>query len=123
LLVACSSSPQAVTPKKPNNTLIVGDYERRPPDGTMAIRFTANGELRVAKDKTKLDAEPTEATGAWVVDGDKLTLTYLRGMCADGPKVGVYKVVISKIGIRFTKIDDSCERRAKMDGQTWWRIR
>ena len=50
-------------------------------------------------------------------------MTFLRGMCADGPKVGVYKVVISKVGIRFTKVEDSCERRAKMDGQTWWRLR
>jgi hypothetical protein len=123
LLVACSSGHEAVPPKKPNTTLIVGDYERRPPDGNMAIRFTANGELRVAKDKSKLDSEPTEASGAWTVDGDKLTMTFLRGMCAEGPKVGVYKVVISKVGIRFTKVEDSCERRGKMDGQTWWRIR
>src|SRR5262245_38008671 len=123
LVVACSSAQDRSPPKKPNSSLIVGDFERRPPEGTMAIRFTANGELRLAKDKAHLDSEPTEATGAWTVDNDTLTLTYLKGMCADGPKTGTYKVVISKVGIRFTKVNDSCERRAKMDGQTWWRIR
>jgi len=123
LLVACSSSHDMPPPKKPNTTLIVGEFERHPPEGTMAIRFSANGELRLAKDKSKLDAEPAEATGAWTIDGDTLTLNYLKGLCADGPKTGVYKVVISKIGIRFTKVNDDCEGRAKMNGQTWWRIK
>ena len=43
-------------------------------------------------------------------------------MCPAGVE-GTYKVVISKIGIRFTKVDDACERRAKIDGETWYRIR
>ena len=42
-------------------------------------------------------------------------------MCPAGVE-GVFTVVISKVGIRFTKVDDSCERRAKMDGETWYRL-
>jgi hypothetical protein len=30
--------------------------------------------------------------------------------------------VISKIGIRFTKVDDPCADRSKIDGQTWARM-
>ncbi|HEV7558005.1 MAG TPA: hypothetical protein VGO00_21205 [Kofleriaceae bacterium] len=122
-LAACASGPDHSTVKRPNNSLIVGDFERKPPEGTNAIRFDANGEVRVAKDRSKLDSEPTEASGAWTIDNDQLTLTYLKGMCSEGPKVGVYKVVISSVGIRFTKVSDSCERRSRMDGQTWWRIK
>ena len=42
-------------------------------------------------------------------------------MVRGGP--GVYKVVISKVGIHFQKVQDSCDQRAKIDGQTWWRIK
>jgi hypothetical protein len=122
-LVGCASEPEHPTFKKPNTTLIVGDFERRPPAGTQAIRFLANGEVKVVKDKSQLEAEPGEASGAYTLEGDQLTLTYLKGMCADGPKTGVYKVVISNIGIRFTKVNDDCERRSHMDGQTFWRIK
>jgi hypothetical protein len=52
-------------------------------------------------------------------------VTYDQGMCAEraGDQTGVYTVVISKIGIHFTKVEDSCERRSSIDGQTWWRIK
>jgi hypothetical protein len=123
LLAGCASGPDHGSAKRPNNSLIVGEFERRPPEGTNAIRFDSNGEVRVAKDKGHFDAEPPEASGAWTIDNDQLTLTYLKGMCSDGPKVGVYKVVISNVGIRFTKVSDDCERRSRMDGQTWWRIK
>ena len=124
MVAGCGASgPEAVPTKKPNNSLIVGEFERRKPEGTQALRFSANGDVRLAKDKEHFDAEPAEATGAWTIDGDQLTLTYLKGMCSDGPKTGTYKVVISNVGIRFTKVNDDCERRARMDGQTWWRIK
>jgi len=29
--------------------------------------------------------------------------------------------VVSRIGVHFTKVEDSCQRRAAIDGQTWWR--
>ncbi len=38
-------------------------------------------------------------------------------------KTGTYQVVVSKIGIRFKKLDDSCAERSRLDGQTWWRIK
>lgn len=122
-LAGCGGpSTTAMPPKAPNDSLIIGEFERRPPVGTTAMRFRANGEVSVAKDKTKLDNPPLEADGKWTVDKDQLTLTYDKGQCEDA-KTGVYKVVLSKIGIHFTKVDDACERRSKIDGQTWWRIK
>jgi hypothetical protein len=122
ILGACGGpSSNAVPPKPPNDALIVGAFERRKPLGTTAMRFRANGEVTVAKDKDKLDGTP-DATGTWAVDKDQLTLTYATGECQDA-KVGVYKVGLSKTGIHFTKVDDSCEQRSHIDGQTWWRIK
>lgn len=125
MFAACEEPPRAVPPKAPNTELIVGEYERHPPEGTTAMRFRADGSLRVAKTKALLDTEPALAVGTWKVDGPKLTITYDQGACteAEGEKTGVYNVVISKIGIRFTKVEDGCERRAAIDGQTWWRVR
>ena len=121
-LSACGGDePHAVPPKAPNDSLIVGAFERRPPVGTTAMRFRASGDVTVAKTKGELDGKP-EAVGTWSVEKDQLTLTYNTGECPDA-KVGVYKVVLSKIGIHFTKVDDTCEQRARIDGQTWWRIK
>ncbi len=108
-------------PKPPNDSLIIGSFERHPPEGKTAMRFRANGEVTVAKDRDKLDGAP-DATGTWAVEKDQLTLTYATGECGDA-KVGVYKVVLSKIGVHFTKVDDSCDQRSHIDGQTWWRIK
>ena len=125
VLAACSSGPHAVPPKPPNTELIVGEYERHPPDGETAVRFRADGSVRVAKNRAQLDAEPPVASGTWKLEGAQLTLNYDHGSCTERPgdQVGVYTVVISKIGIRFTKVEDSCERRSAIHGQTWWRIR
>ena len=122
LLAACpSSTPDAVPPKRPNNELVVGDYARKPPDGEMAVRFAGDGTFYFAKTRTDLDKPPHLADGTYQVEADQLTFTASKGMCADGAKSGSYKVVISKIGIRFTKVDDSCADRARLDGQTLWR--
>jgi hypothetical protein len=125
MIAACAEPPHAVPPKAPNNELIVGEYERHPPDGTTAIRFRGDGSVRVAKTKAELDTDPPSASGTWKVDAGKLTLTYDAGACTEsaGDKTGVYTVVISRVGIHFTKVEDSCARRAKLDGQTWWRIK
>ena len=106
-------------PKPPNNELIIGEFERRPPAGTTAMRFRADGSVTVAHDRSKLDGE-TLATGTFKLDKDQLTLSYDKGMCAgNGP--GVYQVVISKLGIHFKKIQDGCDQRAKIDGEVWKR--
>jgi hypothetical protein len=123
---ACSSKPPPAPPKAPNNELIVGDFERRPPDGTTAMRFLADGTFVLAKDKSQLDAKPPAGSGTYTLDGDKLTFTNESGSCTDSEneKVGTYQVVLSKVGIRFAKVgDDACERRASIDGQTWWRVK
>lgn len=121
LLVACGGSDhQAVAVKPPNNELIIGEFERKPPEGTTAIRFRADGSVTLAHDKSKLDGD-TLATGSFQLDKDQLTLTYDKGMCA-GTGAGVYKVVVSKLGIHFQKVSDPCDQRAKIDGQVWRRI-
>ena len=122
--LACEGTRGAVPAKAPNTELIIGEYERRPPDGQTAARFRADGSIRIAKSRGELDAEPPLALGTWKLDGPKLTLSYDRGMCTERPgdRIGVYNVVISRIGIRFTKVEDRCERRSAIGGQTWWRI-
>ena len=118
LLIACKTDP--MPPKRPNNELIVGEFARRPPAGTTAARFKADGSVVIAHDRGELDTKPL-AAGTYSLDGDKLSLSYASGdMCKPGEE-GTYTVVISKIGIRFTKVEDACERRAKMDGETWYR--
>jgi hypothetical protein len=122
IVAACGSGkPDPVPPKRPNNELIIGEFERHPPAGTTAVRFRADGSVTLAHDRSKLDGE-TLATGTFKLDGEQLTLSYSTGMCAsDGD--GVYKVVVSKVGIRFTKVDDNCAQRSKIDGETWFRAR
>ena len=126
VVAACASSARHAVPAKPANTeLIVGEYERHPPDGSTALRFRADGSVRLAKTKAQLDAEPLLASGSWRLDGDRLTLSYDKGACSDkaSDRDGVYTVVISKVGIHFTKVEDGCERRSSIDGQTWWRLK
>ena len=121
-LAACSAPIDRPPPKRPNNELVVGDFSRKPPDGEMAVRFSADGTFFFAKTKAELDKSGHLADGTFKVDGDQLSFTADKGMCADGAKTGTYKVVISKIGIRFTKVDDGCADRARLDGQTLWRL-
>lgn len=123
LLAACgSSAADRPPPKAPNIELIVGTFERRPPDGTTVARFQGDGTITVAHDKASLDRKNL-AAGSYKLEGEQLTLTYSSGeMCKPG-ETGTYKVVISKIGIRFTKVDDPCANRSKIDGQTWYRAK
>ena len=123
--MACSSAPQPQPPKRPNTELIVGDFERHPPDGVTAMRFEGDGTFRLAKTKAELEHTPYAAQGTYKLDGDQLTFTNEQGACTDKPadKVGTYKVVLGKVGIRFAKVTDSCERRRSIDGQTWWRVK
>ena len=76
----------------------------------------------LANDKDQLDTKPL-ATGTFQLEKDELTLNYTGGEMCKGNGPGVYKVVLSKIGMRFTKVSDDCEQRAKLDGQTWFRLR
>jgi hypothetical protein len=124
-LAACSPTPTHAPIKKPNDELIVGDYERRGGDGETAIRFASDGTYRVVKNKSSFDQEPPLGAGTWKIGNDQLSLSAQKGMCAeaDQEREATYKVVISKVGIRFEKVNDDCGRRSKMDGQTWWRLR
>jgi hypothetical protein len=124
-LAACSEGPRGGPPKRPNTELIIGEYERHKPDGETAIRFRGDGSVRLARTRALLDTEPPLATGTWKLDVSRLTVTYDKGLCTEraGDQTGVYTVVISKVGIHFTKVEDRCERRSAIDGQTWWRIK
>jgi hypothetical protein len=119
LLVACGK-PEPMPPKRPNNELIVGEFERRHQEAHTAARFKADGSVTLASKADELDSKAI-ASGTYKLDGDQLTLTYDKGEICDAGVTGTYKVVVSKIGIRFTKVDDPCERRAKMDSETWYR--
>jgi len=121
LLVACGEKPEPMPPKRPNTELILGEFARKPPVGTTAARFRADGSIVVAHDQSELDRKPL-AQGTFKLEADKLTLVYTSGELCEAGVEGHYSVVISRVGIRFTKVDDACERRAKMDGETWYRL-
>jgi hypothetical protein len=120
LVAGCTEKPPPMPPKAPNTELIVGKFSRRPPVGTTTAWFRADGSVTLASTLDEIDTKPI-SSGTWKLDGDQLTLTYDKGDMCDAGVSGTYKVVISKIGIRFTKVDDACERRAKIDGETWYR--
>jgi hypothetical protein len=120
LVAGCGGSSQQAMTKAPNNELIVGSFERHPPDGTTIARFQGDGTVTVAHDKNSLDRKNL-AVGQYKLDGDQLTLTYTEGEMCKPNEIGTYKVVLSKVGMRFTKVSDSCATRAKIDGQTWFR--
>ena len=122
LALAACGKPEPMPPKRPNDELIVGEFARKPPAGTTAARFRGDGSVVIAHDAKELDSKPL-ASGSFKLDGDKLTLVYSSGETCPAGVEGTYSVVISKVGIRFTKVDDACERRAKMDGETWYRIK
>jgi hypothetical protein len=120
LCAACGGSSHDAVTKRPNNELIVGSFERHPPDGTTIARFQGDGTITVAHDRASLDRKNL-AVGQYKLDGDQLTLTYTQGEMCKPNEVGTYKVVLSKIGMRFTKVSDPCTDRSKIDGQTWFR--
>jgi hypothetical protein len=128
LLVACSGADKGPDhsriPKKPNNELIVGVFERHPPAGTSAFKFETDGTFTVAKTKAELDRTPHLMEGKYTVEADKLSFETVRGECAGDHAKGSYKVVISKVGIRvLEKIEDACEWRGRLVGQTLWRVK
>src|SRR5689334_22899912 len=89
LLAACGGKPEPMPPKRPNTELIVGEFERHPPEGTTAMRFVADGTFVVAKDKAALDVKDGATTGTYKLDGDMLTFTNEQGSCADAENTKV----------------------------------
>lgn len=119
-VAGCSTKPEPMPPKAPNNELILGEFERRHQAAKTAAAFTKDGYVYIASSADELETKPI-AEGTYKIDGDTLVLTYTKGDMCEAGVAGTYKVVVSKIGIRFTKVDDACERRAKIDGETWYR--
>ena len=111
-------------PKKPNTELIHGVFEKHPPAGTTAFKFDTDATVVVAKSKAELERTPYIMEAKYTVEGDKLTFEAVRGECAESAKTGSYKVNLSKVGLRFVeKIEDACEWRGKLVGQTLWRVK
>ncbi|MBV8760467.1 MAG: hypothetical protein JO257_24460 [Deltaproteobacteria bacterium] len=125
ILAACGGKPAPQPPKAPNNELIVGSFERHPPDGTQVLAFRGDGSFELFHDRAAQDKGDAASSGHFTIEADQLTFTNEKGLCADGPaKTATYKVVVSKLGIHFTKAgDDGCDRRATIDGQTWHRFK
>lgn len=127
LLAACSGAgnkepDHSRIPKKPNNELILGLFEKHPPAGTTAFKFDTDGTFVIAKSKVELERSPLLMEGKYTVEADKLSFETVRGECAGDHAKGSYKVVLSKVGIRvLEKIEDNCEWRGKLVGQTLWR--
>jgi len=124
-VATCGPSQTRAPLKKPNDELIVGDFARRGGDGQAAIRFARDGSYRLVKNKDSFDQNPPLGDGTWKIAGDQLTLSAQHGLCAesDEQREATYKVTVSKVGVRFEKVNDVCDSRATMDGQTWWRVR
>lgn len=126
VLAACSSPPAPQPPKRPNNELIVGSFERHPPDGTQVLAFRGDGSFELFHDRAAQDKGDVAASGHFTIASDQLTFTNEKGLCSDDAnlRTATYKVVISKLGVHFTKAgDDLCDRRASIDGQTWHRFK
>ena len=124
-LAACGGGDDhahyAVAPKPPNDALIVGSTSAthppaRPRSASIATARSSSPTTRPSSPPTR-PSRPARGRST----SDQLTLTYTEGECAqDGP--GVYKVVLSKIGVHFTKVDDACESRSHMDNEVWRRF-
>ena len=123
VLAACGGKPAPQPPKRAEHRA-----DRR--HATSATRPTARpprgsaptARSTIAHEKSELDSKPL-AKGSWKLDGDQLTLTYDSRRDVPRRRAGHVQGRASKVGIHFTKVEDSCDRRAKMDGQTWFRVR
>ena len=78
---------------------------------TAALATILVPSLLIAKDKSKLDSP--EAEGTFELDKDQMTLTFSKGEMCPADQKGTYKVVISRVGIRFTKVEDDCANTCK----------
>src|SRR5687767_8880807 len=91
ITLACSTPTEIQPPKRPNTELIVGDFERRPPAGEMAVRFAGDGTFRFTKNRGELERTPYLANGTYKLDGDSLAFTADKGQCAEQNKTGTYQ--------------------------------
>jgi hypothetical protein len=124
LLGACGgkSTPTQTAASSPApQATLVGTFHRADERAT-AMRFAADGTCAVAQSAAELSAATTLCT--WKLDGSRLTFTNSQGSCAetDATRVGVYDIVVAAHGVTFKMVNDTCERRMSIDGETWERL-
>jgi hypothetical protein len=100
--------------------LLVGLWQE--PGSGYILRFTADGQQRLAATVDQLDSNPL-LTGTWTLDGRRLTFTSVTGLCASPPasQTGTYVVTVTPTALAFTVDMDLCAQRATIDGETWTR--
>ena len=100
---------------------LVGDWASPVAHGRF-MRFTADGKLSLALNAADLGSSKT--TGRWTLAGNTLTFTNLTGACSSPAteQVGVYTAEFVGGSLRFSKLEDACEARSSIDGETWTRL-
>ncbi len=117
--VLASCAHRAATPDTAEP--LVGDWASPVAHGRF-MRFTADGKLALALDAADLGSAKT--TGTWSLAGNRLTFTNLTGACSSPSteQVGAYTAEFVAGSLRFTKLEDACEARSSIDGETWTRL-
>ena len=100
---------------------LVGDWASPVAHGRF-MRFSADGKLALALNAADLGTART--TGTWSLAKNTLTFTNLTGACSttSTEQVGVYTAAFVQGSLRFSKLEDACETRTSIDGETWTRL-
>ncbi len=118
LVGACATSKASQS----SGEALVGDWVA-PAEHGVFMRFTADGKVFVALSREQLATAKT--TGTWKMEQSHLTFENLTGSCSEGEaeRVGRYEVQLAADTVHFTKVNDACDRRNSIDGETWARVR
>ena len=119
IVVLSGCAHRAQTPDK--TEALIGDWASPVAHGRF-MRFTADGKLALALNAADLGSAKT--TGTWSLAGHSLTFTNLTGACSSPStdQVGVYTAEFVGVSLRFIKLEDACEARSSIDGETWTRL-
>jgi hypothetical protein len=118
-----ASTPSTTTTTPPASPGMAGDFTRQDPEHPTVLRFASDGTCLVGSNAAALEKPSHRCT--WKLDGKRLTFTNAEGMCADPEpmRVGVYEVELTEASVTFKLVDDRCESRMSIDGQTWLRAK
>ena len=117
LLAGCAHQASAPTAVEG----LVGDWASPVAHGRF-MRFTADGKFGLALAAADLGVSKT--TGTWSLAGTSLAFTNLTGACSSpaADRVGVYTTKLVGNTLQFSKLEDACEARSSIDGETWTRL-
>jgi hypothetical protein len=119
------SKPAPATTTEPTaaTATIVGDFTRQDPEHPTVLRFAEDGSCLVSSDIASVATPSHRCT--WKLDGTRLTFTNTEGTCAEPAAnvVGVYEVVLTPTQVTFKVVEDKCDSRLSIDGQTWIRAK